>query len=144
LRGSVESEDVGHQVEATADRPRYVASGDSFLPAVVQCREEREAGIAGHRVGVDGQPGLSLVGRVWCQDVVEVQILVHEAVAGFREHLLERGSAGLDEAVLRRIADERQGAWCTVEQVGAEIGQPTHAGGCGNGAEPGEELGEDL
>jgi len=99
---------------------RRIARGTSPVATASShrlCSAARSAkpGSPATRVGVDGQPGFSLVGRVWTQDVVEVQILVHEAVAGFWEHLLERGNAGSDEAGLQWIADQRQGAWCTVE-----------------------------
>jgi hypothetical protein len=65
---------VDEDLEAAADGIPEAAGGPKFLDPVAKQRVEFESGVAGERVGIDGQPRLAGAR----EDVAEVQVAVQQ------------------------------------------------------------------
>lgn len=129
--GAVQAEYVRHGVEAPGDLAR--------VETVVDGRQQLEAGVAGQRLGVDGEPG----GAVRGEHVLEVQVPVQEPVAGFVHDLAHGGRAVGEQAAGLRVRDALQRPRGLVEHGPGDVAEAAHGRRCRGGGEVRQQVGYD-
>ncbi|CAM5536574.1 hypothetical protein SFUMM280S_04789 [Streptomyces fumanus] len=126
----VQAEDVGQRVEAPA--------GLGGVVAVVQGGHQVEPGVAGERLGVDGEPGRAVGG----EDVVVVQVPVEQPVPGFVRDLAEGGGAVPDQPPRQGSGNPGERPRRALQHAPRNVPEVAQTRRGGDGGEAGQQPGE--